>query len=181
MGMTKRGALVAAVVLTSVWSLVPLKGQSKMNLESAAFQQGQPIPQKYTCEGPDVSPPLRWSDVPPGTKSFALIVDDPDAPVGDWVHWVIYNLPGETRELSEGVAKTDSAAGGIQGRNDFKKIGYGGPCPPPGNPHRYFFRLSALDTQLNLKAGATKQEVEAAIEHHILGRAELMGTYQRRK
>jgi Raf kinase inhibitor-like YbhB/YbcL family protein len=179
--MAKNFALVAAVIVISAWPLAWLKGQTRMKLESTAFQQGQPIPQKHTCEGPDVSPPLRWSDSPNGTKSFALIVDDPDAPVGDWVHWVIYNLPAETRELPEGVAKTESAAGGIQGRNDFKKIGYGGPCPPPGKPHRYFFRLFALDTELDLKSGALKKEVEAAMQHHVVGKVELMGTYQRRK
>ncbi len=152
-----------------------------MKIESSAFGSGQPIPQKYTCDGPDVSPPLSWSDAPPGTKTFALIADDPDAPMGTWVHWVIFSLPPQTNALPEGVAKTESAAGGVHGRNDFGKTGYGGPCPPPGKPHRYFFKLYALDTTLNLRAGATKQDVEKAMQGHVLAQAELMGTYQRKR
>ena len=152
-----------------------------MKLESSAFSSAQPVPQKHTCDGPDVSPALSWSDVPQGTKSFALIADDPDAPVGTWVHWVIFNLPAQTHALPEGVPKTDSAAGGIQGRNDFGKVGYGGPCPPPGKPHRYFFKLYALDTPLDLRASAKKQDVERAMQGHVLAQAELMGTYQRRR
>jgi Raf kinase inhibitor-like YbhB/YbcL family protein len=173
--------LLFAVVLLCAWPAALLKGQTQMKVESPAFAQGQPIPAKHTCEGADVSPLLRWSDPPAGTKTFALIVDDPDAPVGDWVHWVIYNLPAQTQELPEGVPKTDSALGGIQGRNDFKTIGYQGPCPPPGKPHRYFFKLAALDAELGLKAGASKKQVEEAMQHHVLGKAELMGTYQRKK
>ncbi len=152
-----------------------------MKLESSAFTSGQPIPQKHTCDGADQSPPLAWSDAPQGTKSFALIADDPDAPIGTWVHWVIFNLPAQTHGLPEGVAKTDSAAGGTQGRNDFGKTGYGGPCPPPGKPHRYFFKLYALDSNLELKAGAKKADVEKALQGHVLANAELMGLYQRKK
>ncbi len=114
------------------------------------------------------------------TQSFALIADDPDAPVGTWTHWVLFDLRGQTASLSEGMAKVDEVpGGGRQGRNDFRKIGYGGPCPPPGKPHRYFFKLYALDRILNLKAGASKQELEQAMQGHILGNAELMGTYRR--
>ena len=152
-----------------------------MKLESSAFSSAQPVPQKHTCDGSDVSPALSWSDVPQGTKSFALIADDPDAPVGTWVHWVIFNLSAQTNALPEAVPKTDSTAGGIQGRNDFGKIGYGGPCPPPGKPHRYFFKLYALDATLDLRAGAKKQDVERAMQGHVLGQAELMGTYQHRR
>ena len=151
-----------------------------MNLESSSFAQGQPIPQKYTCDGGDVSPQLRWSKAPQETKSFALIADDPDAPAGTWVHWVIYNIPASTSELPAGVPKTATAPMGVQGLNDFKKIGYGGPCPPPGKPHRYFFKIYALDTQLPVKSGATKTDIEAAMQGHMLANAELMGTYQRR-
>jgi Raf kinase inhibitor-like YbhB/YbcL family protein len=152
----------------------------KMQLTSPAFGQGQPIPKKYTCEGPDLSPPLKWSDAPEGTKSFALICDDPDAPVGTWVHWVIYDIPASTTQLQEGVPKAETAPGGAkQGINDFKRIGYGGPCPPPGNPHRYFFRLYALDTELNLRGGATKGDLVKAMQGHILAEAQLMGTYKR--
>ncbi len=152
-----------------------------MKIESPAFSSAQPIPQKFSCEGPDVSPALSWSDAPQNAKSFALIADDPDAPVGTWVHWVIFNLPAQTKALPEGVPKTDSAAGAVQGRNDFGKIGYGGPCPPPGKPHRYFFKLYALDSTLDLKAGAKKPEVEKAMQGHILAQSELMGTYQRKR
>ena len=111
-------------------------------------------------------------------QSFSLIIDDPDAPVGTWVHWVIYNLPANTRELLGGVGKKEPlASGAIQGRNDFRRIGYGGPCPPPGKPHRYYFKLYALDTELTLKGGATKPELERAMRSHILGKTELMARY----
>ena len=113
-------------------------------------------------------------------QSFALIADDPDAPVGTWVHWVLFDIPGKTRELPEGVAKQEELADGSrQGRNDFRRIGYGGPCPPPGRPHRYFFKLYALDGKLNLKAGATKAEVEKAMQRHVLAQGELIGRYGR--
>lgn len=151
-----------------------------MKIESSAFINGQPIPQKFTCQGDDVSPALSWSGAPATTKSLALIVDDPDAPVGTWVHWVFFNLPAHAHSLPENVAKSQQDQGGIQGTNDFKKMGYGGPCPPPGKPHRYFFKLYALDTTLSLNAGATKQDVEKAMQGHVLAHAELMGTYQRK-
>ncbi len=149
-------------------------------ISSAAFPNGEMIPKKFTCDGPDVSPQLSWKSVPPATQSLALIMDDPDAPVGTWVHWVLYNLPPSTTELPEGIEKQEQiAAGGLQGRNDFRKIGYGGPCPPPGKPHRYYFKLYALDTKLDLKAGATKAELERAMKGHTLGETELMGRYGR--
>ena len=149
-------------------------------LKSAAFTSGSNIPKKFTCDGPDVSPALSWSKPPAGTQSLALIMDDPDAPVGTWVHWVLYDLPASTRELAEGVPKDQELKSGArQGRNDFRRIGYGGPCPPPGKPHRYFFKLYALDAKANLKPGATKQELERAFEGHILAQAELIGRYGR--
>ncbi|MDW8326466.1 MAG: YbhB/YbcL family Raf kinase inhibitor-like protein [Anaerolineales bacterium] len=152
-----------------------------LQLTSAAFTEGSPIPAQYTCDGRDVSPPLRWSGAPEGVRSFALIADDPDAPAGTWVHWVLYNLPANTIELPEGIPPTESVAGGgRQGRNDFGRLGYGGPCPPRGKPHRYFFKLYALDTMLDLPARATKQDVERAMRGHILAEGQLMGTYQRR-
>ncbi len=151
-----------------------------MKIESSAFTSGQPIPQKYTCQGADISPALSWSDVPQNAKTLALITDDPDAPAGVWVHWVIYNLPAQTHSLPEAVPKTEQALGALQGKNDFGKIGYGGPCPPPGKPHRYFFKLYALDTPLNLPVGATKQNVEKAMQGHVVAHAELMGIYQRK-
>jgi hypothetical protein len=146
---------------------------------SPAFSEGNPIPKKYTCDGEDVSPPLAWSGLPAGTQSLALIADDPDAPVGTWVHWVIFNLPHTLTGLSEGIAKTPTVEGGIQGNNDFRKVGYGGPCPPRGKPHRYFFKLYALDTSLALEAGASKADVERAMQGHILAQGQLMGTYSR--
>ena len=151
-----------------------------LQIASTAFSAGETIPKKFTCDGPDVSPKLNWNEPPAKTQSFALTMDDPDAPMGTWVHWVLFDLPAETRELVEGVAKQDQLANGARhGRNDFGKIGYGGPCPPPGNPHRYFFKLYALDAKLNLKAGATKTEVERAMKGHILAQAELVGRYGR--
>jgi len=149
-------------------------------ISSSSFSGGGAIPKSYTCDGADTSPELHWTAAPAGTQSFALIADDPDAPVGTWTHWVFFDLPAATTSLSEGVAKVDEVpSGGRQGRNDFRRIGYGGPCPPPGKPHRYFFRLYALDKMLNLKPGVSKQEVEAAMQGHILGKAEFMGKYQR--
>jgi len=149
-------------------------------ISSTSFQNGGEIPRQFTCDAADVSPQLSWTDPPAGTKSFALIADDPDAPVGTWTHWVIFDLPAQTTSLQEGVTKVGEVpGGGRQGRNDFRKIGYGGPCPPPGKPHRYFFKFYALDRMLNLKPGASKQEVEQAMQGRILGTAELMGKYQR--
>lgn len=150
------------------------------HLTSTSFESGEDIPKKFTCDGADVSPELSWTNPPAATQSFALISDDPDAPVGNWNHWVIFDLPATTNHLPEGVTKIDELPdGGRQGRNDFRKIGYGGPCPPPGKPHRYFFRLYALDKMLDLKPGSTKQEVEEAMQGHILGQVEWMGKYRR--
>jgi len=154
-------------------------GGMALQITSSAFSEGGMIPKQFTCEGPDVSPQLSWSGAPAGTQSLALIMDDPDAPVGTWVHWILYNLPATTKELPEGVAKQDQAAGGLQGRNDFKKTGYGGPCPPAGKPHRYFFKLYALDGKLDLQAGAGKPDVERAMNGHILAQGQLMGKYKR--
>lgn len=151
-----------------------------MELKSSAFQSGAEIPRKYTCDGADVSPPLRWENTPAGTKAFALIADDPDAPAGTWVHWVIYDIAGETRELAEGVKPMETLPNGTkQGMNDFRRIGYGGPCPPPGPAHRYFFKLYSLDGETKLKPGATKQQLLDAMKGHILAEAELMGRYKR--
>jgi len=151
-----------------------------LQMSSAAFSSGEAIPKKFTCDGPDVSPQLKWNDPPANTQSMALIMDDPDAPGSTWVHWVLYDLPANTRELPEGVAKQEQLSSGArQGRNDFEKTGYGGPCPPPGKPHRYFFKLYALDNKLNLKSGATKVELERAMKRHVLAQAELIGKYGR--
>lgn len=150
-----------------------------MKLTSGAFKEGATIPEKYTCDGEDISPQLSWIDVPEGVKSFALISDDPDAPMGTWVHWVIYNIPAETRELPEGIKPDQQLPNSsLQGMTDFHRIGYGGPCPP-GGKHRYYFKLYALNTKLGLSSGASKKEVEKAMQGHILAQAQLMGTYQR--
>jgi len=152
----------------------------EMLLTSTAFRNGEVIPKKYTGDGADVSPPLKWTEPPEGTKSFALICDDPDAPMGTWVHWVIYNIPPGTRELPEGVpAQKDLSNGARQGINDFRKIGYNGPAPPRGSAHRYFFKLYALSSVPNLPAGASKKDLLKAMEGKILGQSELLGKYKR--
>ena len=149
-------------------------------LTTPAFPPGGEIPRKFTCQGADISPALAWAGVPEGVQSFALIVDDPDAPVGTWVHWVAYDLPGTARNLPEGVPKTaEVPGGGRQGVNDFGKVGYGGPCPPAGNAHRYFFKLYALKGTLGLGAGATKMDVVRAMQGQILGEVQLVGKYKR--
>lgn len=156
-----------------------------MTLASPAFGHGQEIPVQYTCEGSDRSPPLAWSDVPDGTRSLVLIVDDPDAPdpaapQRTWVHWVLYNLPPSATGLPEGAASAALPAGTVAGVNDWRRTGYGGPCPPIGR-HRYFYKLYALDTVLPDRGALTKQQVEAAMAGHILARAELIGTYRKRR
>ncbi len=151
----------------------------EIKITSPAFEEGGMIPEVYTCDGIDISPPLKWSSVPQGTKTLALICDDPDAPVGTWVHWVIYNIPGDICELPENIPpEQEIKKGGIQGMNDSRKIGYGGPCPP-GGTHRYFFKIYALDTEVDLQPGATKSQLLNAMEGHILAKGQLMGTYSR--
>ncbi len=150
-----------------------------LTITSNAFAQNSSIPSKYTCDGADVSPPLAWADAPAGTKSFALIADDPDAPMGTWVHWVAWNIPAQSTGLEEGVDPSAALDDGTkQGISDFKKPGYGGPCPPSGT-HRYFFKLYALDSTLNLPATANKANLEAVTKGHVLAEAQLMGTYAR--
>ncbi|MBU0667884.1 YbhB/YbcL family Raf kinase inhibitor-like protein [Patescibacteria group bacterium] len=144
-----------------------------MKLTSPAFENNQSIPVKYTCDGEDLSPPLKIAEVPAEAKSLVLIVDDPDAPVGDWVHWTVLNIPPQTAEIAEGKAPE-----GLEGKTDFGTPGYGGPCPP-GGTHRYFFKLYALDTKLNLPASAKKADIEKAMEDHIITRTELVGLYKR--
>jgi len=153
---------------------------SSLVLTSTVFTQGKGIPGKYTCDGDNVSVPLQWTDPPLGTKSFALITDDPDAPSGTFVHWVIYNLPSQARGLPEAV-KADAILpdGSRNGQNSARRSGYMGPCPPSGT-HRYFFKLYALDAMLTLSTGATKDQLLKAMQGHILAQAELMGTYSRK-
>ena len=151
-----------------------------LELNSPDFTPGGNIPKQFTCEGANISPALKWNDPPTATQSFVLIADDPDAPAGTWVHWVLFDLPANLRALPHNFPKNkQSADGSRQGRNDFGEIGYGGPCPPPGKPHRYFFKLYALDTKLNLAPGATKKQVERAMQGHILAQGEYIGRFSR--
>ena len=151
----------------------------KLIVSSSAFQPGELIPKKYTCYGEEVSPPIAWSDVPKETKSIALISDDPDAPRGTWVHWVIFNIPANAKELAENIQPRSTLPDGSrQGMNDSREIGYGGPCPPRGT-HRYYFKVFALNTTLTLESGATKAQLLKAMEGHILGEGEVMGKYKR--
>jgi Raf kinase inhibitor-like YbhB/YbcL family protein len=157
----------------------PEAKNSLIKVTSSAFQEGGMIPKKYTCDGANASPPLAWNNAPDGTKSFALIADDPDAPGQTWVHWVAFNLPASARELPENVpSEVSITASGRQGTTDFRKVGYGGPCPPSG-AHRYYFKLYALDTELALDSSATKDQLLKAMEGHVLAEGQLMGKYQR--
>ena len=155
---------------------------AEIRLTSPAFEHGGRIPYVHTCEGDDVSPPLMWSDAPVETRSYALVCEDPDAPRGAWIHWVLYNISGDAVELARAVPTLPELPSGARhGRNTAGDMAYAGPCPPPGNPHRYFFRLYALDVSLNLPPGASKAELEHAMDQHILAQGTLMGTYQHRK
>ncbi len=144
-----------------------------IQIQSSAFKDGEKIPTKYTCDGENVSPPLQWSGVPQGARSLVLVVDDPDAPSGTFVHWLSYGIPPDTTRLSEG------GQAGVHGQNSFRKEGYGGPCPPKGPAHHYRFKIFALDTELNLKRGATMQEVNSAMQTHILAQGQMIGLYSR--
>jgi Raf kinase inhibitor-like YbhB/YbcL family protein len=153
--------------------------QMGITVTSAAFGDGDRIPAKFTCDGENVSPPLAWTGVPESSETLTLICDDPDSPSGTWVHWVLFNLPATATELAEGVRpEKQLTSGARQGRNDFKKIGYGGPCPH-GGTHRYYFKLYALDTALSLPPGVTKDELLKAMQGHILAEGQLMGKYRR--
>lgn len=183
-GQIYKGSVTAAgsLLISFVWLNILGSLAMAMTLTSPAFENGEQIPSKYTCEGEDISPPLAWEGVPEGTKSLVLILDDPDAPDPEapkmvWVHWVVYNIPPDIKNLPENVSRAGLAPGIALGMNDFKKTGYGGPCPPVGR-HRYFHKLYALDTTLNLEEAA-KADVEDAMEGHVLARTELIGTYQK--
>jgi len=175
-------AWLAGFVLAGPAQNSPTNGATmKLRLTSTAFADGQPIPRKHTADDQDLSPALQWSEVPAAAKSLALICDDPDAPAGAWVHWVIYNLSSSTAGLAEGVPKSPELANGArQGINDFKRPGYGGPAPPAGKPHRYFFKLYALDLNPDLKPGLTKKDLLKEMEGHVLAEGQWMGTYQRK-
>jgi hypothetical protein len=159
---------------------IPDEGNITLSLSSPALQEGEDIPTDYTCDGQDMSPPLTWDEPPSETQSFALIMDDLDAPGGVFTHWVLFNIPADSRELQEAVpAESQLSSGALQGKNSFGKTGYGGPCPPAGNPHQYQFTLYALDQLLDLHMGASKNEVFNAMQGHILGQGRLTATYQR--
>ena len=171
--------IVALLFLVASVSIAK-EPSAKLELKTTAFHPGGTIPAKFTCSAENASPALFWTQLPPRTESFVLIVDDPDAPGGTWVHWVVYNLPPSARQLPEHVPAGDAiAGGGRQGVNDFPLNGYGGPCPPPGKPHRYFFRLYALDTILDVHAPVHRKDVDLAMKGHVLAQAELMGTFGR--
>ncbi len=151
-----------------------------IQVKSGAFTDGAMIPRDYTCEGKDISPPLAWDGVPEGTKSLSVICDDPDAPGGTWVHWVLFNLPATVNELPQNIPPDKILGNGAkQGINDFRRVGYGGPCPPPGGPHRYYFKIYALDTELMQAPGITKAALLKAMKGHILGKGQLMGRSKR--
>lgn len=163
----------------------PAQGQAKQphmsfQLSSSAFASGVVIPREYTCDGADESPDLHWADPPPGTATFALVIHDPDAPAGDWVHWVAWNIPKTSHGVAGNFPRDEQLADGTrQGRNDFRKIGYNGPCSPPGKAHRYFFRVYAVDTKLDLAPGVIRSQLDSALKGHVLAEAEYMGTYRR--
>ena len=180
---------LALTVLVAACSGVEKAGQTSpateevpamtLELTSAAFREGQPIPARYTCTGEDISPPLAWRGAPPGTQSFALIMDDPDAPGRTWVHWVVFNLAADTTALPAAIRSDDDLPGeAAHGQNSWRRSDYGGPCPPSGT-HRYFFKLYALDTTLDLAPGATRQQVLDALAGHVLAEGQVMGTYKK--
>ena len=158
----------------------PLGAQSAaFSISSPRFPNGGAIPKQFSCDGADVSPPLSWTEPPAGSMSFALLVDDPDAPAGNWNHWVMWNLPASARSLPEGMGKSRRFPdGSTQGLNDFRKVGYNGPCPPANKPHRYHFQLFALDRKLSITGDAGKPELEVAMKGHIVAKAEWTGTFQ---
>ena len=165
---------ITFIIFVSIGCVEDQQGRfGDMKLSSSAFEDDGAIPSEYTCDGADVSPPLTFSSIPEKTESFALIVDDPDAPMGTWVHWLVWNIPTNKTVFSKGDNNTYP-----QGRNDFGKLDYGGPCPPSGT-HHYFFKLYALDTMLELEEGANKKQLESAMSRHIIEEAQLLGKYSR--
>lgn len=172
--------LTLAAVIVIIAASLAAKEPARLTSRTGAFQPGGTIPARFTCTGENISPSLTWTAPPAGTRSFVLIVDDPDAPSGTWVHWVAYNLPAAARHLPEHVPPGETiVGGGKQGLNDFPSNGYGGPCPPPGKPHRYFFRLYALDTTLDLSGPVRRQQIDEAMKGHIVAEGALMGTFGR--
>jgi Raf kinase inhibitor-like YbhB/YbcL family protein len=183
----KRSVLILILLLVGVGLFsTPCNAYNKkpkgknMKITSSAFKEGEMIPAQYTCDDKNISPQIEWGDVPQGTKSLALICDDPDAPAGVWVHWVVFNIPPDLKEIKENLPNDKKISNGMcQGTSDFRKTGYGGPCPP-GGTHRYFFKVYALDKILELEAGSTKAQLLKAMEGHILAEGNLMGKYRRK-
>ncbi len=176
--------ILATIVVANLSALSQTKSHASAHmsfeLTSPAFTSGAAIPRQYTCEGTDESPELKWGQPPQGTLAFAVVMHDPDAPVGDWVHWVAWNIPATSHGMATNFPRQEQFADGTrQGRNDFHKIGYNGPCPPPGKTHRYFFRLYAVDKSLELAAGASRFQLDSAMKGHTLAEAEYMGSYRR--
>jgi Raf kinase inhibitor-like YbhB/YbcL family protein len=172
------GLLSVSVSGVLVAAAKPAKGV--FQLYSTAFRAGGSIPQRYTCSSDNVSPALSWAEIPAGTQSLVLILSDPDAPSGTWIHWLVYDLPANARHLPEGLPKNgDIEGGGRQGTNSFQDVGYGGPCPPPGDAHHYHFTLYALNIRIGLEAAASRAQVDRAMQGHIIGKADLVGLYKR--
>ena len=169
----KTAIAISVIFFISLVNFIQAKGEENMKIKSPEFENGQNIPSKFTCEGEDVNPALTIEDIPEGTKSLSLIVDDPDAPVGLWVHWVVFDIPPASRMKENNIP-------GKQGINSSRGMNYHGPCPPSGT-HRYFFKIYALDTVLNLKEGISKAQLENAMQGHILDKAELVGLYKRKR
>jgi hypothetical protein len=171
--------LLATVLLSQSSGRAHGQTRTSFWVRSSSFSNGRSIPARYTCDGADLSPVLQWQSAPAGTKSFAIVMDDPDAPI-DFTHWLVFNIPPGVRELAEGASQQSAMPhGSVEGRNDFGRPGYGGPCPPRGNPHHYVFRVYALDRLLDLPAGAAGKQVHAAISGHIVAQGQIVGTYQR--
>lgn len=179
--MTKysKSSLIIIFILILIFPINSSNKIMEIKVTSTAFKEGDMIPSKYTCDNTNISPQIAWANYPKQTESFVLISDDPDAPVGTWVHWVVYNIPPKINELKENFKKDSMSPEGImQGTTDFRKIGYGGPCPPSGT-HRYYFKIYALDIILNVKPGLTKKEILEKMEGHVIGEGQLMGKYKR--
>jgi Raf kinase inhibitor-like YbhB/YbcL family protein len=179
--MSEKLALLSIMILLASGCIT--KQEDNMNnisISAEGFKDGTTIPDVYTCKGKDISPSLSWKEIPAGTKSIALIMDDPDAPGGTFVHWVLYNVPAGTQKMPEGMPYDKTLPdGSMQGMTDFGRTGYGGPCPPPGKPHRYFFKIFALDSMINLPPGASKKQLENVMAGHILAKGEIIGMYKR--